>query len=196
VISFGAGLLLLSLGGFVLPAHGQECQALSGAWTSSLAVRDLFELNLTVRESGYGSFEVEIGTSQGSGVVPVWLDGRHLRFQSARASISFDGMVSDDGSRIGGFVQSGSHVARVSLLETAGAGTRTWATEWTPLGVFAEAVRFEPAASAAISSFETSDSRGCSDTAWSAPRAGCEWARRTSTCGSRVSSARLAMSYL
>ena len=141
--SFGAGLLLLSLGGFVLPAHGQECQALLGAWTSSLAVRDLFELNLTVRESGNGSFEAEIGTSRGAEVVPVWLDGRHLRFQSARASISFDGMVSDDGSRIGGFMQSGSHVARVSLLETADAGVRTWATKWTPLGVFAETVRFD-----------------------------------------------------
>ncbi len=125
-------------------AHAQACpEALFGAWTGSLAVRDLFELNLTVRESGNGDFEAEIGTSRGAEVVPVWLDGRHLRFQSARASISFDGMVSDDGSRIGGFMQSGSHVARVSLLETAGAGVKTWATEWTPLGVFAETVRFD-----------------------------------------------------
>ncbi len=138
------GSLLLSIAIGPTTILAQACpEALFGAWTSSLAIRDLFELNLTVRESGNGSFEAEIGTSQGVEVVPVWLDGRHLRFQSVRASISFDGMVSDDGSRIGGFMQSGSHVARVSLLATAGNGVRTWATEWTPLGVFAERVRFD-----------------------------------------------------
>jgi len=108
-----------------------------------LPVGELFEARLTVRERASSGFQAEILSSQGAEIVPVWLDGQHLRFQSASVDLSFDGMVSSDGSRIGGFVQSSSHVTRVNLLDVGGTVDRAWTTSWSPLGVLDETARFD-----------------------------------------------------
>ena len=141
--SVGLGLLWLVAGGILQPAYGQECGDFLGAWTGTLPVRELFELRLTVREEADGEFEAEIRSSRDAEAVPVWLDGQHLRFQSTRAALAFDGLVSQDGSRIGGFVQTASHVIRANLIRTDATGESEWVTRWSPIGVSAETARFD-----------------------------------------------------
>jgi CubicO group peptidase (beta-lactamase class C family) len=138
----GLGLIWLAAGGLLQPAHGQGCAEFVGTWTTGLPVRDLFEVRVTVREQA-GGFVAEIESGQGREVVPVWLDGQHLRFQSVLAALAFDGLVSVDGSSIGGFVQSSSHVTRVSLPRADGAADAAWTMRWSPLGRTGDTARFD-----------------------------------------------------
>ncbi len=136
------GCSLLLLGPPV--AYVQECpDELLGAWTGALAVDALLTVRVTVIERAPGRYVAEIRSQERSEEVPVWMDGERLRFQSAGLPVAFDGTLSDDGTRIGGFVQHASHIIRVELVEQDGAGARTWVTDWTPLGVREESVRFD-----------------------------------------------------
>ena len=137
------GLLWVVLAALTTPAQAQDCEPLQGAWTGVLPVRDLFEIRLEIHELQNGDFEAEVGSSRGTERSPVWLDGQHLRFQSVDADFSFDGMVSDDGSRIEGFLQSASHVSRVSLAETSEVEGRGWATDWSFVETSDDSARFD-----------------------------------------------------
>ncbi|UCF41557.1 MAG: serine hydrolase [Gemmatimonadota bacterium] len=135
-------LCLLATAGAV--AHAQGCPAaLPGAWSGALAVDELLTVRITVAERAPGRFVAEFRSRQVVEQVPVWRDGRRLRFQSAELPIAVAGMVSDDGSRIGAFVQHASHVIRVELPRQQGLAAPTWTTDWTPLGVREESVRFD-----------------------------------------------------
>lgn len=137
------GLLWIVFAGLALPAYAQDCRPLEGAWTGVLPVRALFEVRLAIHELPGSDFEAEVRSAHGIERGPVWLDGQHLRFQAAEAGFSFDGLVSDDGSRIEGFLQAASHVSRVSLAEFEAPAGRAWATEWSFVETPDDSARFD-----------------------------------------------------
>ncbi len=138
------GCCLCVLGTPRAVAYGQECpEELLGAWSGALAVGELLTVRLAVAERAPGGFVAEFRSRQVVEEVPVWMDGERLRFQSAGLPIAVDGMLSNDGSRIGAFVQHASHVIRVELPKQEGLADPTWVTDWTPLGVQEESVRFD-----------------------------------------------------
>jgi CubicO group peptidase (beta-lactamase class C family) len=126
-------------------SSAQDCPAgLYGAWTCTLPARQIFEIELIVHETtAAGAFAAEIRSTNVSEAVSVWKDGEHLRFQSLRLPIAFDGTISTDDSRIGGFVQHASTINRVELLLDPEPQQRTWKTDWTPFGVSADSLRLD-----------------------------------------------------
>jgi CubicO group peptidase (beta-lactamase class C family) len=98
---------------------------------------------MAVRERASGGWEAEIRSKQVDEVIPAWREGAHLRFQSTRLLLAFDGILSEDGRRIGGFVQHASAIVRVVLEKGPGAGPRVWTTEWSPLVVADDSLRFD-----------------------------------------------------
>ncbi len=191
------GCSLLLLGPPV--AYVQECpDELLGAWTGALAVDALLTVRVTVIERAPGRYVAEIRSQERSEEVPVWMDGERLRFQSAGLPVAFDGTLSDDGTRIGGFVQHASHIIRVELVEQDGAGARTWVTDWTPLGVREESVCTSttgPGVSAATSSSAISDFPGSGVMERSVGRNGSSSRRETWVSPSRGDSMRRGTSY-
>ena len=138
------GLALLLLGSPGAALHGQECPAdLRGAWSGTLAAGQLLEVRLALQERAPGDYVATIQSRQFAEEVPVWHDGTRLRFQSTSVPIAFDGMRSVDGTHVDGFLQHGSWIARVGLSMEEGAETRTWATDWSPLEVAGEDLRFD-----------------------------------------------------
>lgn len=138
------GVGLLMYGGPGVVSHGVECPAgLRGAWSGTLAVAELLEVRLGLRERSPGDYVATIRSRQFAEEIPVWRDRERLRFQSTRLPIAFDGMLSEDGRRLGGFVQYGSTIARVDLLAEAGLANRSWADDWSPLEVVGEDLRFD-----------------------------------------------------
>jgi CubicO group peptidase (beta-lactamase class C family) len=97
---------------------------------------------MALRERAAG-FEAEVRTGQAHESVPVWRDGTRLRFQAAGLPLAFDGILSDDGSRISGFLQHASAIVRVVLPKEAGTEPQTWATEWSPLVVAEDSLRLD-----------------------------------------------------
>jgi CubicO group peptidase (beta-lactamase class C family) len=139
---FGVGLLFLGGPGAV--PHGAECPAgLRGAWSGTLAVGELLEVRLGVQERAPGDYVATIRSRQFAEEIPVWRDGERLRFQSTRLPIAFDGMLSDDGTRLGGFIHYGSTLARMELPTETGSAKRSWAAVWSPLQVPEEALSFD-----------------------------------------------------
>jgi CubicO group peptidase (beta-lactamase class C family) len=136
-------VILLSLT-YPSTAKAQDCpQNLGGAWTGVIPARDLLGVRMAVRERVTGDWDAEIRSKQVAEVVPVWRDGVRLRFQSTKLPLAFDGVLSEDGGRIGGFVQHASAVVRVAVQKEPGTGTQTWATEWSPLVVADDSLRFD-----------------------------------------------------
>ncbi|UCF20547.1 MAG: serine hydrolase [Gemmatimonadota bacterium] len=114
----------------------QGCPAeLLGAWRSSLDVRGLFRIGLTIVERTPKDFAAVIISQQGEEEVPVWHDGERLRFQSVALPIAFDGMLTPDGAWIEGFVQHGSTISHTRLGRADGSEEHTWSSDWSPLGV-------------------------------------------------------------
>lgn len=138
----GVGLLALGSSGAKL--FGQDCPAdLQGAWSGRLAGTELLGVRLAVTERAPGDYVAEIRSRQFTEPVPVWRDRGRLRFQSTRLPVAFDGELSGDGTELGGFLQHGSWIVRVELPMEEGAGARMWATDWSPLEVVAEDLRFD-----------------------------------------------------
>ncbi len=139
---FGVGSLFL--GGPGVVPHIEQCPAgLRGAWSGTLAVGELLEVRLSLQEQAPGDYVATIESRQSAEEIPVWRDGERLRFQSSRLPIAFDGMLSDDGMRLGGFIQYGSTLARMELLTEAGPAKRSWAAVWSPLEIAEEALSFD-----------------------------------------------------
>ncbi len=137
-------LVLFALPGLATISRAQQCpEELRGAWSGTLPARQLLELRLIVHEKAAGGFEAEIRAAAAAEAAAVWLDSAHLRFQSSRRPIAFDGILSSDKSRIGGFVQHASTLTRVELPLETGSEPRAWAINWTPLAVRDELVRLD-----------------------------------------------------
>jgi CubicO group peptidase (beta-lactamase class C family) len=123
---------------------GQECPAdLRGAWSGTLAVDELLNVRLTLRERTQGEYVAEIRSSQVDEEVRAWQDGARLRFQSTKLPLAFDGTLSTDGTLVGGFLTHGSWITRLALSREAGAEVRSWTTDWSPLAVAERALRFD-----------------------------------------------------
>ncbi len=141
VVSSVATLVLVSP---AARSYAQGCpEQLQGAWYGELPVRDLLQVGFIIREQGGGSLEAEIRSSQMAEVVPVWMDGTRLRFQSTVFPLAFDGVLPHGNSALGGFIQHATSLIRVELLTQSGTATRTWAAEWSPLGLHDESFRFD-----------------------------------------------------
>jgi len=136
-------VVLLSLT-YPSTSEAQNCpQRLLGAWTGLLPARELVAVRIAVRERAAGSFEAEFHSSQATESLAVWREGTRLRFQSAALPIAFDGVLSEDGSRIDGFVQHASAIVRIVLLKETGTGEQVWAGEWSPLVFLSESLRVD-----------------------------------------------------
>jgi len=136
-------MALLSLA-YPIASEAQSCrQQLHGAWQGVIPARDLLGVRISIREQASGGFEAAIRSGQVTEELSVWLDGKRLRFQSASLPLAFDGLLSDDGSMIGGFVQHASVIARVALSREVGTGPRTWAKDWSPLVVADDSLRLD-----------------------------------------------------
>jgi CubicO group peptidase (beta-lactamase class C family) len=122
----------------------QECPSeLRGAWSGTLAIGELLNVALTLRERARGDYVAEIRSSQVEEEVRAWQDGARLRFQSTRLPLAFDGTLSHDETRVSGFLTHGSWITRMALSLDVGAEPRSWTTDWSPLAVDDEALRFD-----------------------------------------------------
>lgn len=125
-----------------LPVHAQQCQPeFFGAWTGTLPAADGMLLHLAVTEEPDGRFTATIESTDDTETVRVRHEGNHLRFQSASFPVAFDGVVSVDGTALGGFVQYAAHVTRLDLR--VGDRASTWEASWTPLGIAMDSLRLD-----------------------------------------------------
>ena len=139
-----ASVGFLSLSGPTAVLQSQECpEELRGAWTGTLEVGALLGVRLAIWERAPDDYAARVRSRQHAEELAVWRDGERLRFQAARMPIAFDGVLSEDSTRLGGFVQAGSTITRLELPAAAESGNRGWAAEWSPLGVDEEAVRLD-----------------------------------------------------
>jgi CubicO group peptidase (beta-lactamase class C family) len=113
----------------------QQCPSgLGGAWTSSVPAEELLAVNIRIHELGGGRYEARLRSTNRDEIVPVWMDGDHMRLESAVFPLAFNGVVSNDSRAIAGFIYFGVNLVRVQLPRESGADGPAWSGTWYALG--------------------------------------------------------------